>query len=127
MKRYEDAIGAYRRLKEIGRWVPASAGRLGLVYAVAGRRAEALEELRALEEVAKERYVPPTAFATLHAGLGDMDEAYRWIDRAVQQRDCFLTLLNSPSFDELRADPRFGGLLRRVGLEPTSIPVEQTP
>ncbi len=105
MKRYGDAIGAYRRLHELGSRVSSSAGRLGLVYAVAGRRAEALEELRFLEEVAKERYVSPTVFAAVHGGLGDMDEAFRWMDRAVEQRDCFLTLLYSPTFDELRGDP----------------------
>ncbi len=69
---------------ERGDSVSINAGKLGLVYGVAGRRAEALEELRVLEEIAKERYIPPTAFALVHAGLDDMDEAFGWMDRAVQ-------------------------------------------
>jgi TolB-like protein/Tfp pilus assembly protein PilF len=104
MERYEAAIETYHRLHELGG------------YGVAGRRAEALEELRVLEDIAKERYIPPTAFALVHAGLGDMDEAFQWMDRAVEQRDCYIVLLRtSPSFDELRADPRFDDLLRRIG------------
>lgn len=75
--------------------------------------------LSTLEELARERYMPPTAFARFHAGLGDMDEAFRWMDRAVKEPDCYIALLRtSPTFDELRGDPRFDDLLGRIGLEP---------
>ncbi len=57
---------------ERGDSVPISAGKLGLIYDVAGRRAAALEELGILEALAKKKYVPPTAFALVHAGLGNM-------------------------------------------------------
>ncbi len=115
MERYDEAVEIYQRLYPDGVPVPISAGKLGLIYAVAGRRAEALEELSILEEFAKKHYLPPTAFALIHAGLGDMDEAFRWMDRAIKERDCYIVLLRaSPTFDELRADPRFEDLLRRI-------------
>ena len=122
MKRYEDAIGVYRPI--VRGWAaasPANSGQLGLAYAVSGRHPQALEELRILEGVANERYIPPTAFALIHGGLGNMDEAFRWMDRAVEQRDAFLTILVvSPTFDELRGDPRFNELVRRIGIESES-------
>ncbi len=118
LQRYDDAIDVFRRLHGYGGRVPANAGQLGLAYALSGRRAEALEELRILEALAKERYIPSTAFALIHAGLGEMDQAFRWMDQAVKDRDHFPIVLRvSPTFDELRGDPRFNDLLRRIGLE----------
>ncbi len=79
--------------RELGGRVSINAGKLGLIYGVVGRRAEALEELRNLERLAKDRYMPPTAFALIHAGLGNMDEAFQWMDRAIKERDCLVVLL----------------------------------
>ncbi len=63
--------------------------------------------------------MPPTAFALIHAGLGNMDEAFKWMDRALKERDCYIVLLRAlPTFDELRADPRFEDLLGRIESEP---------
>ena len=119
MERYDEAIEIYRRLHDHDGRTAINAGKLGLLYALAGRRAEALEELRILEELAEERYIPPLAFAEIHAGLGDKDEAFTWLDRAIKERDCHVVFLrSSPTFDELRADPRFQDLLRRIGSEP---------
>jgi len=51
------------------------------------------------------------------AGLGEKDEAFAWLEKAYQQREYELTLLRvSPEMDNLRSDPRFTDLLRRVGL-----------
>jgi len=51
------------------------------------------------------------------AGLGQKDEAFAWLEKAYQQREYELTLLRvSPEMDNLRSDPRFTDLLRRVGL-----------
>ncbi|MCH8851974.1 MAG: hypothetical protein IID41_04910, partial [Planctomycetes bacterium] len=45
--------------------------------------------------------------------------AFTWLDRAIKERDCHVVFLrSSPTFDELRADPRFADLLRRIGSKP---------
>lgn len=55
--------------------------------------------------------------AASFAELGEKDEAFAWLEKAYQQRDYQLTLLRvSPEMDNLRSDPRFTDLLRRVGL-----------
>jgi TolB-like protein len=51
------------------------------------------------------------------AELGEKDEAFAWLEKAYDERDYQLTLLKvSPEMDNLRSDPRFTDLLRRVGL-----------
>jgi hypothetical protein len=55
---------------------------------------------------------------TTHIGLGDVDGAFRWLERAYTERSNIMRGLKvNPSLDPLRGDPRFADLLRRVGLE----------
>lgn len=70
-----------------------------------------------LTELSKEQYVPSVAFAMVHAGIGETDRAFEWLDKAVEDREGFLLpFLKVPWWcDRLRSDPRFDELLRRVG------------
>lgn len=55
--------------------------------------------------------------ATVCVGLGRAEEALEFLERAVECRDGWLTWLGvEPRFDPLRTDPRFRGILRRIGL-----------
>ncbi len=91
----------------------------GYLLARAGRLAEAHEVLRLLDERAGERYVPPYAFALVHAGLGDSASVFAWLDKAYGERDVHLMYLPvDAKWDPYRADPRFGALLARCGFTP---------
>ncbi len=60
-----------------------------------------------------------TDIAGLYARLGDRDKAFTWLEKAYEEEEEGLTLLKvEPRFDNLRDDPRFQDLLRRVGLTP---------
>jgi TolB-like protein/Tfp pilus assembly protein PilF len=62
-------------------------------------------------------YKPAYPVAASFAELGEKDEAFAWLAKAYDQRDYQLTLLKVvPEMDNLRSDPRFTDLLRRVGL-----------
>jgi tetratricopeptide (TPR) repeat protein len=61
----------------------AVVGPLGLAYALAGRRDDALKMRAELEEASRTRYVSPTYRAMVHSGLGEMDDAFRLLDRAL--------------------------------------------
>ena len=88
----------------------------GYVLARTGRVAEAREILRFLEARSKERYVPPYAFALVHAGLDDTGAVFAWLDKAYAERDVHLIFLTvDPKWDPYRADPRFQALLARCG------------
>jgi TolB-like protein/DNA-binding winged helix-turn-helix (wHTH) protein/Tfp pilus assembly protein PilF len=76
------------------------------------------EEARALlSDLLDERDPPPYFVALAYVGLGDNDRAFAWLDRAVRERAGPFNELNAdPMFDRLRADARFGALLRRMNL-----------
>jgi TolB-like protein/DNA-binding winged helix-turn-helix (wHTH) protein/Flp pilus assembly protein TadD len=86
----------------------------GHVLARSGRAAAAREILKTLEAISSERYVPPYALALVHAGLGDANAAFAWLERALEARDVHLIFLTvDPKWDPYRADPRFAALLAR--------------
>jgi TolB-like protein len=88
----------------------------GLLYAVIGRKAQARAVVKQLHGEAAKRYVPATYIGILHAGMGDAESAFEWLERAYEERADGLTLLNvEPMVDGLREDPRFQSLLRRIG------------
>jgi tetratricopeptide (TPR) repeat protein len=61
--------------------------------------------------------VQPTSLAAQHAFIGDLDEAFRWLEIAFEQRTRALVWIGvDPQYDALRTDPRFGNLLQRMGL-----------
>ena len=67
--------------------------------------------------MANARYVPAVYFAGIYAGLGEKDQAFAWLDKAYTERDDRLIYLAvDPIVDPLRSDPRFGGMLKRLGL-----------
>jgi TolB-like protein/Tfp pilus assembly protein PilF len=121
---YDEAIAEFHTMHRAAGHFPRGAGLLGQAYALAGQRGKALEELRSLTELsARGLYVPAIAFATIHGALGNMDEAFEWMDKAVDERDASLPFLKiGPGFDPLRGDPRFDELVRRVGMEPAPRP-----
>ena len=76
-----------------------------------------LAQLRAAAD--RQVYVPPTSFAWTYLGLGDVDNTFTWLDRAVEVRDRMMVAIQSYwFFDPLRDDPRFADLLRRMKLTP---------
>ena len=95
---------------------PMIYGFLGRAYAQAGRRSDSLNVLIKLKELSSHRYVDPVPFIAIYAGLGDNDRAFHWMDKAYWERDYFLVTLKSPNWDELRSDPRFQAIYKKVGL-----------
>ena len=71
--------------------------------------------LAALREAATRSHVPSYYFALVHAGLGDRDQALRWLERAYEERSTVVAyLLIDPRLAPLRDDPRFLALARRL-------------
>jgi TolB-like protein/tRNA A-37 threonylcarbamoyl transferase component Bud32 len=91
---------------------------LGHAYAVAGKTARARSVLGELRAQATRRYVPSYLFAVVHAGLGERDQALRYLERAYEERSTVLAYLQiDPRLATLRDDPRFLALARRLGGE----------
>jgi serine/threonine protein kinase/Tfp pilus assembly protein PilF len=86
-------------------------------YGKAGKTKEALQILDDLTKLAKQKYVAPHFFAGIHIGLGENDRAVGYLEKSYEEHSPWLIYLHiDPSMDDLRDDPRFQNLLRRVGL-----------
>jgi eukaryotic-like serine/threonine-protein kinase len=76
-------------------------------------------ELEEEDAKKKKRDVVPISMAVLNARLGDRDQAFAWLEKAYAQRDTDLQWLKvAPVWDNLRSDPRFQDLTRRLGFLP---------
>jgi TolB-like protein/Flp pilus assembly protein TadD len=90
---------------------------LGHVYALTGKKSEARLLLDDLKQLSTHEYVSATNVALIYAGLGGKDQAFAWLDKALEQRAFQLQWIKlDPRWDNLRSDSRFQDLLRRIGL-----------
>jgi len=118
--RYEDAIREARKGIELSQASPFMLGAVGYAYAKAGKKGEAQKILRELRELSRTRYVSPFYAAVIHAGLGEKDKAFFFLEKSYQDRAGQLVWLNLyPALDSLRSDARFNELVSRVGLPRT--------
>jgi serine/threonine-protein kinase len=114
---WDGAIDQYQKTVRATAGRPAMASLLGHAYAVANRRSDAQAILQQLETQSKQVYVAPYPIALIHAGMGQRDEAFSWLEKAYLERDSWMNYLAvDPRLDGLRTDPRFAPLLRRMNL-----------
>ena len=114
IRKYEEAIATASKPEPDDSYLLAS---LGEAYARSGKTAEAQKVIDKLNELTKQRYVPPYAVAWIYVGLGQKQQALDWLEKSYANREDTMIWLNSdPSLDDLRSEPRFQDLVRRVGL-----------
>ena len=90
---------------------------LGYALARAGKREEAEAVLKELLERARTTYVSSVAFATIYLGLGDLESALDWAERAYTERRGWLAYVNvNPIMDPLQGRPRFTEIKKRMKL-----------
>ena len=96
---------------------PVLLAALGHAYALNGDRTRALGILAELEDQSKRRHVSSYCRAMIYIGLQENDNAFYWLDKAFEEKSEMLAWLNiGAEYDNVRADPRFLDLQRRVGL-----------
>jgi TolB-like protein/Tfp pilus assembly protein PilF len=87
----------------------------GFTYAMAGMTSKAQAVLREMDALSRQRFVTSYGVALVHAGLGQTDEAFQWLDRAFDERSHWLMWLRpDPRWKSLRKDPRFAALVARI-------------
>ncbi|TMC13627.1 MAG: hypothetical protein E6J33_12655 [Chloroflexi bacterium] len=90
---------------------------LGQAYASAGMRSDAEQILRRLLDKTKQPYVSPFDIALIYIALGEKDTAFAWLNKAVAERSTFLVYSKwEPRLNPMRSDPRFGEMLKKIGL-----------
>jgi len=114
----DEAIRALEALAQLMGRSPFALGLLGSFYGMAGRTGEARKLIEELQELDQKTYVSPGAFAWIYYGLGEIDRAFDWFEKALDQPDINLLLLGvDPFWDPLRSHPRYHALLRTMNLE----------
>jgi TolB-like protein/DNA-binding winged helix-turn-helix (wHTH) protein len=118
MQRFDESAAVFRKAADMSQQLPLILGWLGLALGLGGRADECRKVLERLRAMANERFVLPTSFAWPHLGLGEIDAAFGWMEKAVNHNDEWIHPLKTyPFLDPLRDDPRFGALLRKLNLE----------
>jgi tetratricopeptide (TPR) repeat protein len=117
-RRFREAVGSLQKALRLSNH-PAILSLGAHVHAVAGERVEAQTLIQRAEEAAEHRYFCPYEIGTAYVSLGDADTAFRWFRKGVEDRaDCMAWLDVEPWIAPFRSDPRYGQLLRDVGLAP---------
>ena len=113
---FPEAIAALQKARQLDN-NPLILGKLGRAYARSANRTEAQKLIGELTELSKQGYVSSTFVAEIYAGLGERDKAFEWLEKGYEERSTGMLFLKSdPLWDNLRTEPRFQDLLRRVGL-----------
>jgi len=93
---------------------------VGWIYAKAGKPDKAKKILENLFELSNEKIVDPIRFAFIYAGLGDKEEAFNWLSKGVEERSGHSIYLKGYAdwiFKDIRSDPRYDELLRKIGFK----------
>lgn len=114
--RYGDSVAASEHARELlGDSLLGTQGH-AQALASAGRREEAYECLKEIEEMSATRFVSPYSVALIYCALGEKVRALDALEQAYDMRDAFLIWLGAePALDILRGEPRFLSLLRNTG------------
>jgi serine/threonine-protein kinase len=116
----DKAIAAAEKANELSGRHALTLGALGTCYGRAGRAAQARQILEELTARRRSTYVPSTALAWAHLGVGELDENLEWTVRGVEDRDptVVTALKSAPTYGRLRSHPAYHALLRMMNLEP---------
>ncbi|MBI3416847.1 MAG: protein kinase [Verrucomicrobia bacterium] len=123
MGRYEDALEQLEKARP--RWnPPILLAEIGMVYALMGRRGDALAILQKMDEQTANRYTSPYFKAQIHAALDDKEQALDELENAyvdgceqLVNVDFSWGLRTDPSWKGMTSEPRFVALLKKVGLD----------
>jgi tetratricopeptide (TPR) repeat protein len=118
LNRVDDAIAELTAVRRTIGDSPRGLPELGEVYVRAGRKQEARETLDTLLAFAKRGQRISWGIASVYSALGEKEKAFEWLDRSLKERETRVGFLKvEPRWDDIRSDPRYLGLLKRMGLE----------
>ncbi len=116
---HKEALAKIQETPESAGFITAGAlaGVPAYVLAVTGHTSQARTMLDELKLLREQHYVPAVSIALVHAGLGERDAAFAWLEKGYEERAFQMQFLNlDPRWDSLRSDARFADIVRRMGL-----------
>jgi TolB-like protein/Flp pilus assembly protein TadD len=113
---FEKGVLMMQKAAEISNGTAIARAYLAYAYGVSGKKEEARQIINELLETSKNQFVSPIVIAVAFAGLSDRASTMDWLEEAFNQRAGGLPKINvDPMFDDLRVEPRFQELLRKIG------------
>lgn len=118
-RRYDDAIAEFKQAVDSSKRADLFVAGLGIGYAMAGKRAEALQLVRELEQKYAKREATGFDLALVHAALGNNDAAIGWLQKDFAQRNMsgLIYVASTIIHQRLHNDPRYRELLERMHLK----------
>ena len=118
---YPQALAQYDKIADQDKAVAEEsqfvASQLGWIYAVSGKRADALKIAQEFKDLSSQAYVDFFLVAGIYAGLGDKDEAFRLLEKGYKEHSAAMVYLAAEVlWYGVHSDPRYVDLLRRMGL-----------
>jgi tetratricopeptide (TPR) repeat protein len=109
--RYDEALAAFEKVQELLHDNAVFRAGVARIYALMGREREARQMISRLTG-------DPSVIAGVYATLGDKNEAFSILEKAIEERQVPVALKEDPMFDNLHSDPRWNVLLRRMNYGP---------
>ena len=115
---YDSAIEEFQKAIDLSGGGRGYLAELGQAYGMAGKIKEAHKILEELQKFLKEKYADESDIAMVYVGLGEIDRAFQWLEKAFEEHAVNLRYLKvDPRFDRIRSDPRYKTLLKKIGLD----------
>ena len=114
----KESIAEYEKAFDLSGGAPIIVWVIAITYYRTGEKTEAEKLFNSLKERAKHEYIPPTFFFAIHRVRGNMDQAFKWLERACEDRDIWLPycLVWPDDIYRIPYDQRSTELLKKMGL-----------
>jgi len=112
---FDEALAELEKAKRERKDDPFLIYETGMVYAAQGKRAEALQIVKDLEETSGASLSQAQWIAKIYATLNEKEMAFSWLERGLAAGAITIFYKDEPVWDPIRSDPRFADLLQRHG------------
>lgn len=115
---WPEAIAEYQRAVDLSQNSPSALASLAHAYGASGNQNQARKLIVKLRQASKRHYVSAFDMAVVFASVNDADSTFQWLEKAYISRESQMPFLNvTRRLDPVRSDPRFAGLLHKMGLD----------
>jgi serine/threonine protein kinase/tetratricopeptide (TPR) repeat protein len=119
IEQWQEAVKEFQQAVDLSHRLPLFLGALGRACAISGDAEKAREILQELLAMRQTKYGSSYCIGETFLGLGEVDHALDWLERACNERATWTIFLNvNPIFERLHVEPRFREILKRMGLQP---------
>ena len=122
LHRFDEAVAWAKKAHQLNSSQTHSLALESYALVKLGRIIEARKIQADLLERSRQGYVPPYHIAVVYAGLGDRENTLIWLERGSIEKDPRMIWLRSEHFwDDLRTEPRFIELMKKMRLESNAV------